>query len=293
MAHGLGPCALSYRELKRKSDQLAELLQKKGVRQEIIVGIMVERSIQLLVGILAILKAGGAFLPIDPDYPRERIDYILADSGASVLLTTGVTEIAGREICNKTSVSSVAKKNQLAYIIYTSGSTGKPKGVMIHHRGVINLIASHKEVFKEDESERISQVASIGFGAAIFEIFPCLLSGASLYIVDDEIRLAPVKLKDWLIKMNITMTFQSTAVTELLLGMAWPGKNGTALRKIRTAGERLTLCNYTAREYPFELYNLYGSTEDTVWTTWARVSRQTGADGAPSIGIPIKNKKAY
>ncbi|NIO87699.1 MAG: amino acid adenylation domain-containing protein [Candidatus Aminicenantes bacterium] len=280
---------LTYRELNRKSNQLAHVLKEKGVLPDNIVGIMMERSIDMIIGILGILKVGGAYLPIDVDYPQERIDYMLKDSGAKILLTN-LPE--GRLIHHSSNQFITHHSGNIAYVIYTSGSTGRPKGVLIHHRGVVNMVWSHRRVFEEHAGSFISQVASPAFDAMAFEVWPCLLAGACLCIVDDETQMEPRRLKEWLIRHQVTISFQPTGIALELLDEPWP-QSGVALKVLRTAGDRLT--RYPGRSYPFRFFNLYGPTEATVWSTWTEVEAETGSakDGYPPIGKPIDNHRIY
>jgi amino acid adenylation domain-containing protein len=284
----------SYNELNERSNQLAQVLREKGVLADSIVGIMMGRSLEMITGLLGILKAGGAYLPIDPDYPQERIDYMLTDSGAKVLVNT---RTLAEEVEKKFSTSqplnfSTSQSSNLAYVIYTSGSTGQPKGVLIQHRGVVNMVWFHREIFKENPGSHISQVASPAFDAMAFEVWPCLLGGAALYIIDNEIRMHPGRLKDWLIRYQVTISFQPTLMARELLEEQWP-ETGTALEILRTAGERLN--RYPTRSYPFRFYNLYGPTEDTIWTTWAEIPMADSAENlnSPPLGKPVANKQVY
>jgi amino acid adenylation domain-containing protein len=180
----------------------------------------------------------------------------------------------------------------IIYVIYTSGSTGRPKGVLIRHGSFANFVHCHRQVFAENTSSRISQVASPSFDAMAFEVWPCLINGAVLVIADEEVRMDLVKMKEWLLINQITISFQSTVMAELLLKEEWL-ESGTALRVLRTAGDRLTV--YPLRSYPFRFYNLYGPTEDTVWTTWTEVEikkKKTG-EKYPPIGKPIINHRIY
>jgi amino acid adenylation domain-containing protein len=283
---------LTYKELNQKSDQVARVLKEKGVLTDSIIGIMMERSIEMIIDILGILKAGGAYLPIDPENPQERIDYMLKDSGAKLLVTTNNLEAPGFPLLPAAGHRPPA--TSLAYIIYTSGTTGIPKGVLIRHRGVINMVNCHRRVFGESLGERVSQAASPGFDAMAFEIWPCLLSGAALYIVENEVRANPVELKNWLIKEGINISFLPTIMAEELLEGEWP-EQGVCLRVLRTAGDRLK--KYPPRIYPFRFYNLYGPTEDTVWTTWTEVEVKEKINEHttkyPPIGKPIDNHRVY
>jgi amino acid adenylation domain-containing protein len=302
-AYELHEISITYGELDRKSNQLAHLLKEKGVLADSIIGIKMKRSLEMIIGILGILKAGGAYLPIDPENPQERSDYMLKDSNAAFLVSE-VSELS--KVCGGTEMIKISELKEqlpshlihhthpphLCYIIYTSGTTGIPKGVLIRHRGVINLVYCHRSVFGEALGERISQVASPGFDAMAFEVWPCLLSGAALQIASNEIRTNPGRMKEWLIKKGINMSFQPTIMAEELLEEKWP-KKGISLRVLRTAGDRLK--KYPSRPYPFRFYNLYGPTEDTVWTTWTEVEVKTGTDTEryPTIGKPIENHRVY
>jgi len=319
---------MSYRELNEKAHQLAHLLQEKGILPDNIVGIMVERSIEMIVGILGILKSGGAYLPIDPEYPPERIAYMLKDSNVGILLKkSGILNPKSRYFQTNPNDSNLNDQNKkagvmvldfehlnfefvsnfeirasdlnssnLAYVIYTSGTTGWPKGVLIRHQGVVNMVWSHREIFGENPRSRVSQVASLSFDAMASEVWPCLSTGACLCIVDNETRPHPGKMKEWLIRNQVTISFQSTLMAAALLEEQWngPGETATSLEILRTAGDRLM--HYPIRYYPFRLYNLYGPTEDTVWTTWTEVpvirepERQIKP---PPIGKPVPNHRVY
>jgi tyrocidine synthetase-3 len=203
---GFDQVSLSYRELNEKSNRLAYLLQERGVQPDSIVAIMVERSIEMMVGILGILKSGGAYLPIDPDYPRERIDYMLADSAVKILLTADeinrgpkppylhlspapATTVSSSTLTS-TSTCQVSPAN-LAYVIYTSGSTGRPKGVPITHANVCPLLCWGHHHLGLNPGERVIQNLSYFFDWSVWEIFLTLTSGAALFIVDRELLLNP------------------------------------------------------------------------------------------------------
>jgi amino acid adenylation domain-containing protein/non-ribosomal peptide synthase protein (TIGR01720 family) len=293
---------MSYKDLSRESGRLACVLREKGVTVGSIVGIMMERSVDMIVAMLGIIKAGGAYLPMDPNYPEERNRYILKDCAVKVLITheelkdkfpvdrvitSHIDHIPGS---HQSLPAETADPGSLFYVIYTSGSTGKPKGVLVGQKGFVNLVSVHRELFKEDHTSRMSQVASVTFDAMAFEVWPCLLSGAALYIADNEVRMDPLLLKEWLIENKITVSFQPTVIAEKLLNETWP-ENGVSLQVLLTAGDRLT--RYPARSYPFTLYNLYGPTEDTVWSTCAEVGVSAGSEKSPPIGKPIGNHRVY
>jgi amino acid adenylation domain-containing protein len=327
--HGSAPSFnephFTYHELNQRANRLAHFLAGKGIKNNTIAALMVERSIEMIIGLLGILRAGGAYLPIDPAYPEERIRYILADSSTKIMVSTGSTvkkvgrngeslelilieealayftplptqqleQISAAPPILHNKYNQCPPKNyshQSAYVIYTSGTTGKPKGVLVRHRGVVNLVAVHQKLFGENPDARISQVASPAFDAMALEVWPCLCSGAALYIATTEARLEPSKMKSWLIQKEITHSFQSTVIARQLLDQEWPGK-GIALKSLRTGGEKLTY--YPTRQYPFTFYNLYGPTEDSIWTTWTEVKVESNPEKYPGIGKPMDNHHVY
>ncbi|MCM2409885.1 non-ribosomal peptide synthetase, partial [Anabaena sp. PCC 7938] len=189
---------LTYQELNQRATQLAHHLINLGVNADVLVGICVERTPLMVIGLLAILKAGGGYVPLDPAYPRERLAYMLDDSQAQILLTQqqlidSLPSTGTKVICLDSDWELISKQSQknpetevkphnLAYVIYTSGSTGKPKGVMIEHRSLVNFTLSVADKYKISNTDRILQAASISFDAAAEEIYPCLLSGATLVL---------------------------------------------------------------------------------------------------------------
>jgi len=296
---------LTYLQLNNRANKIAHYLQTLGVGPEVLVGICVERSLEMVVGLLGILKAGGAYVPLDPTYPKERIAYMLSDSRLPVLLTqkklvASLPESKPQIVCLDTEkaaistestenpVSSVSASNQ-AYLIYTSGSTGTPKGVLISHSGLLNLIFWHQRAFEVTASDRASQLAGTAFDASVWELWPYLAAGASIYLVDSEIILSPEKLRDWLVSKDITITFVPTPLAEKLLSVQWP-QDG-ALRIMLTGGDKLH--QYPLTSIPFKLVNNYGPTENTVVTTSGLVVYNGTDDASPHIGRPITNTQVY
>lgn len=296
---------LTYRELNARANQLAHYLRLLGVRPEVLIGICVERSFDMIVGILGILKAGGAYVPIDPTYPSDRIAYMLDDSQLPVLLTqeklvASLPEHQAQVICldsdweeistesDLSPITSVTPEN-LAYIIYTSGSTGKPKGVLIPHSGLLNLVFWHQRTFEVTSSDRTTQLAGTAFDASVWEMWPYLASGASIYLVKPEFLLCPEELRDWLLSQEITITFVPTPIAEKLLSLQWPS-NG-ALRIMLTGGDKLH--QYPSASIPFKIVNNYGPTENTVVTTSGLVTCDRTNNTLPQIGRPINNTQVY
>ena len=269
------------------------------------IAICLERSLELLVGLLAILKAGGAYVAIDPNNPQERFAFILKDTQAPVLITqrslrarlpeTGAKVVwldGDWEEIDRQSTSApsdLVTTTNLAYVIYTSGSTGKPKGVLIEHAGMVNLVYQHHELYCTNEGIRISQTANVSFDSMGSEIWPALLSGAILCIAPNEVRADPEGLQRWLIDQRIAIAFVTTVIAERLLALSWPEED-IVLRVLRFGGERFR-GRPRNRNYPFKVYNEYGPTEDTVWTTIAEVAGESA--GEQGIGRPIGGHRVY
>ena len=294
---------VTYHELNCQANQLAHYLQTLGVGPEVLVGICVERSVEMVVGLLGILKAGGAYVPLDPDYPNERIAYMLEDSSVPVLLTQSklVEELpssVGKLVLLDSDgdvIASFAQENpvervkadNLAYVIYTSGSTGKPKGVLIPHSGLVNLVSWHARDFAISSSDRSTQLAGTAFDASVWELWPYLTAGSTIYLVKPETILNPEKLRDWLVLKQITITVIPTPLAEKLLALDWT--ENIALRTMLTGGDRLS--RFPKDSIPFELINNYGPTENTVVTTSGLVASTESV--LPAIGRPIANTVIY
>ncbi|WAA10277.1 non-ribosomal peptide synthetase [Fervidibacillus albus] len=286
---------LSYSELNERANQLARLLIKKGVCEETIVSILLKPSIDLFVAILGVLKAGGAYLPIDPEYPVSRIQYIIEDSQTPLLITDSEMKILNpfpietvfiddRTIydhIDSTNVDIEKNLDELAYVIYTSGSTGNPKGVMVEHQALLNLCEWHIEYYSVTKNDRASKLAGIGFDASVWEIFPYLLCGATIYIVPDDIRIDPIRLNQYFEENGITISFLPTPLCEPFLKL----KN-TSLRYLLTGGDKLK--QFVPNSYT--LVNNYGPTENTVVSTAFPVNEYE--QNIP-IGKPISNVHAY
>lgn len=293
---------LSYGELNYRANQLARYLSNRGVENESVVALKFARGMESVIAALAVLKAGAAYLPIDPNLPEERQQFMMGDAKASVLLTQ--KRFAHQKLASVSSVNldgewdgpsresglnlnkDVMPQN-LAYLIYTSGSTGRPKGVEISHAGLTNLVKWHNSRYCLSPRDRMTQFAAHGFDAAVWETWTALAAGSSLHIVSDDLRTKPDELCSWLLQQEITISFLPTPMAEAALRVPW--REEAALRVILTGGDRLH--PVPKQKYPFELINHYGPTESTVVTTAHSVHFLS--DVAPFIGRPIANTEVY
>lgn len=292
---------ITYAELAERADRLARWLRRIGVTPGELVGLCLERSAALVVAALATFKAGAAYLAIDPEYPRERVRWMLGDAGVQVVITDAATaprlgEPEGRSLVLVGPAGSVPERqtddvsgavpgpaapDDLAYVVYTSGSSGRPKGVMIEHAGLFNLVQWHRNAFSLIETDRTTQIASPGFDATAWEVWSSLAVGAAIHVVPGSLRTDPVALRDWLIAQEITVSFIPTAIAEHLIGLDWPADH--ALRYLLTGGDALT--RRPAPGLGFTLVNNYGLSETAVVATSGEVAPDDV--GVPSIGRPI------
>jgi amino acid adenylation domain-containing protein len=301
---------LSYWELDERSTGLALYLQIQGIKPDCIVGICLEQSLEMIVGILGILKAGGAYLPIDQAYPGARIRYMLTDSNVRVLLTTANLQVKVKAevegnlgqppglplqcINIETDLTSPVKQplststcrvspTNLAYVIYTSGSTGKPKGVMVEHSSVINLSQWHIHQFKLSPGDSTTLFASFGFDAAVWELFPYLLNGNTLHLLDDQVKHHPDTLNQYFESNKITIAFLPTQFCEQFFSL-----NNRSLRILLTGGDQLNRFPKPGVRYTF--FNNYGPTENTVVSSCTRIDSTTEKI---TIGKPVQNTQFY
>jgi amino acid adenylation domain-containing protein len=301
---------LTYAELDRSSKQLAHYFKDNGVGPDDLVGLSMKRSPSMVVAALATLKAGGAYVPLDSTVPSERLDFMLRDAEVRVLVTADglarrlpggswrglnldeqADEIAA---FSPLAMACPVTEENLAYMIYTSGSTGEPKGVEITHRGLANLVSWHCRTFQVSPQDRASHQAAVGFDAAVWEVWPYLAAGASVYLPSESCRTSADAMRDWLIEQGISITFLATPLVEQLLTLEWPSE--IALRVLLTGAD--TLHRRPSQRLPFALVNNYGPTECSVVATSGTVApNETGTpqqlSSRPSIGRPIDNTRVY
>ncbi|MCQ3938431.1 MAG: non-ribosomal peptide synthetase [Chloroflexi bacterium] len=301
-----GEQTLTYKELDKRSTRAAKVLASRGVKPGTLVGLFVNRSLEMVVAQLGALKAGGAYLPLDPSFPAERLAFMLADSGASILLTQSallgkLPETSAEVICiddvegmkASTKKLPAASPADLAYIIYTSGSTGKPKGVQIHHRAVVNFLASMRESLGIETGDTLLAVTTLSFDIAVLELLLPLTVGARVVIADSETVTDGALLAKALADFDVTFMQATPAGWRLLLETGWKGKPNLT---ILSGGEALT--NDLAERLlkrGAALWNLYGPTETTIWSTLYRVTsgETRGISNTVPIGRPIANTQIY
>ena len=285
---------LTYQILNEKANGLARTLREKGVGAKDVVGIIVDPCLEMLVGLLGILKAGAAFLPIDHNYPLQRISYILKDSGVKHLLSLPdiidklgyegkYMDISAPENYSKTNANleNSPQAKDLCYLIYTSGSTGLPKGVLIEHHSLVNLCHWHNTYYQVSSKDNSTKYAGFGFDASVWEIFPYLLAGATIHVIDQSMRLDLAALNAYFHLHQITISFLPTQLCEQFVKL-----ENHSLRYLLTGGDKLNAIGPTA----YQVVNNYGPTEGTVVASSYVLS---GSDSNIPIGKPIYNTQIY
>jgi amino acid adenylation domain-containing protein len=299
--------SLTYRELNRRANRLGYRLRELGVRAEVIVGIFAESSIETVVGVVATLKAGGAYLPIDPSYPVGRVAFVLEEAKPSVVLAQrdriallppydGQTIFLDEDVdpANEANLTSGMQAENLAYVLYTSGSTGQPKGVMITHRGVTNRLLWVQESFNLTSSDCMMLKAPLTFDVSVSELFWPLIAGARVVVARPGLQGDSRRLIDSICKNRVTTLEFVPAMLAVLLNDQEVG-HCLSLRRVISGGEALTFDlqeRFFAALPHAELYNSYGPTETTIDVTFWKCE-PGGYDINPPIGRPIANTKAY
>jgi amino acid adenylation domain-containing protein len=295
--------SLTYAQLDKRANQLARHLIKIGVEPGSLVGIALDRSLDLLVGLLAIWKAGAAYLPLDAAYPRDRIALVIEETSLATLLThskllPNLPIFDTRPICldrdwvliereRETCPAVNLEPSAIAYTIYTSGSTGKPKGVEVTHRNVVNLLWSMRQTPGLHDRDRLLAVTTLSFDIAALELFLPLIAGGQVVVASRETAQDPRLLIHLLNESKPTVMQATPATWRLLLEAGWAGSPG--LRMLcggealpRKLADQLLQCG--------ELWNMYGPTETTIWSATSRVE---AGEGPVTIGPPIHNTRFY
>ncbi|MDQ2869303.1 MAG: amino acid adenylation domain-containing protein [Acidobacteriota bacterium] len=304
---------LTYAELNARANQLAHALRDRGIRPGALVAICVQRSLEMVISILGTLKCGAAYVPIDPAYPQDRISYVLADSGSKLVLTddssstrlpdSGLTTLCFEFIATELDGQSgenlvpLAGADDLAYAIYTSGSTGRPKGVLVRHAGVANLFAATRESLGFGENDVWTNFHSTAFDLSVWELWGPLLHGGCLVVVPVETTQTPLEFARLLAGEGVTILSQTPAAARRLAEVRKDPRSRAVdwkLRIVVCGGEALPsdlAADLVSWDVP--LWNFYGPTEATVWSTIKRVGPADCTGGFVSIGKPIANTSAY
>ncbi|MEU2543828.1 amino acid adenylation domain-containing protein, partial [Streptomyces iakyrus] len=297
-----GDAFLAYGDLLARANRLAHHLRAAGSGADTVVALCLPRGIDMVVAALAVWQAGAAYLPLDPEYPAERLEFMLADSGAKVLVCAGATaEGLGAETVIRLDEPTVAdalavlpasapevttSPDQLAYVIYTSGSTGRPKGVQVAHRGVVNLAQAQARAFGVGEGDGVLQFAPFGFDAAVSEVVATLTAGGRLVVATAQERGEPRALAALVREKDVRVA----TLPPSLLAVLEPA-DLAGLRTLVTAGERLEEAVAARWRGEYRLLNAYGPTEVTVCASIAVLDPD--GQGVPSIGTPMANTRVY
>ncbi len=297
-----GEQRLSYAELNTRANRLAHRLRRLGAGPEATVGICLDRRAELVVAILAALKTGAAYVPLDPAYPRERLAFMLADAGVAVLVTRGELlevlpeALGGAEVLclggdslgdePQDNPAVAVSPGALAYLIYTSGSTGRPKGVAIEHASAVTLVQWSRGEFTREEISGVLLATSVCFDLSIFELFVPLGRGGTVILADNALALPGLAARDEVTLINTV----PSAITELVRDDALPA----GVRTVNLAGEplrRSLVDRIYARPHVERVLNLFGPSEDTTYSTFVEVPREVAAE--PTIGVPVADTCAY
>lgn len=308
-----GEMIYTYKQLGDISNQIAHLLIQKNIRRGDIVNVLMERSPILIAAMLAVFKVGGIFAPIDPKYTDENIEFVLNDCNSHLILVNNTRRLpkdtlyksviidnnlaALKKFPEQFPISKLSHADQLAYLIHTSGTTGQPKGVLIRHESLVNLINWYKICFSITAKDRSSQFSSQGFDKFFTEVVPFITIGASVHIVDDQIKFNPNEFFSWLDSQKITFCDLPTAYAQVLFNGPWSEKS--SLRILKLGGETLT--HYPKRFFPFDIWNTYGPTEATIESTYMKIYQANSSPEKgkkkrhflPPIGKPLPNCELF
>jgi amino acid adenylation domain-containing protein len=299
---------LRYGELDARANQLAHLLQAQGVGQGDMVALCLPRSLDLIVSMLAVLKAGAAYVPLDPAYPLDRLAFMLEDTRAKLVLTTDALRTSlppCRALCMETlalasqathAPACLATPDDIAYVIYTSGSTGRPKGVVVRHRPALNLINWVNETFQVSASDRLLFVTSVCFDLSVYDVFGSLAAGASIHVASaDELR-DPRALVQLLSSGEITFWDSAPATLAQLTPFLPSAERGSRLRLVFMSGDWIPvpLPDALRKAYPSaEVVSLGGATEATIWSNYYRIGAVDPRWPSIPYGRPIQNARYY
>jgi len=307
---------LTYRQLNSRANQFARYLVNLGVVQNQVVGLCIDRSPEMVIGLLGIMKAGGAYLPLDPNYPRARLEQMLEDAKLQVLITE--TELMGVLPSGEWKVIALDREveqlsgfidddlgselclggGSLVYVIYTSGSTGKPKGIAMHHGAMVNLIQWQADIFAAAGRQRVLQFAALSFDVAFQEMFSTLCTGGTVILMDEWVRRDVKALTEFLTRNSIQRLFVPPVMLHSIAEYCEAaGVVPVGLRDVITAGEQLRISpsvrNLFQRLSGCKLHNHYGPAETHVVTAETLAGDAWDWPDLPPIGRPIRNAEIY
>lgn len=294
--------SLTYKELDEKSNYLADVLVRSGANRNSFVGVLFNRSLEMIISMLAVLKSGAGYMPINPDYPDDRIEYMISDSNCKIMLMSedmtyidkNLTNIVvkSNKLLEKENFDNVSNSDDLAYIIYTSGSTGKPKGVMIRHYSIVNTLLWRKETYGFDSDISVLQIPSFAFDSSVEDIFTPLISGSKLVLVNQSNSNFDITLiRELIIKENINHILVVPSFYNVLLNQISEELKNFKFVTVAGEGFSIELVKKHFNLLPnVEIYNEYGPTENSVCTTYHKFDKN---DETVFIGKPINNCNCY
>jgi amino acid adenylation domain-containing protein len=300
---------LTYYQLDEKTSQLAHYLWGLGVKAGSFVAICVERSLEMVIGLLGIVKAGGVYVPIDPEYPKDRIEYIISDTNPKIILTQEKILVKNQTVFKNRKVLLLDKENDFnqanaklkrrkitfrprnnVYVLYTSGSTGKPKGVVIQHSSLVSFLTAMSRMFRLKRKDTFFAITPISFDISALEIYLPLISGAKLLLANEESKINPSKISQVLNTAKVTIMQATPATWQMLVDSGW---RNTSHITIISGGEALS-SNLVSKLYEKDckFYNLYGPTETTIWATAYKIEQINTSQLTP-IGKPLANMQVF
>lgn len=295
---------LTYRQLNEKSNQVARLLRESGIKPESIVAVLTNRSLEMIIGIMAVLKAGGCYMPLDPEYPSDRIEYMLHDSRAEALLTRKsltlkinysgiVIDLDSSEAYNAeaSNIDNINTPGDPAYVMYTSGSTGRPKAVIIEHKALANYIGAVEQLLDYNAGGTVLSVTTMAFDIFVFEIFPSLAKGLKIVLANEQQQKIPELLSELIIKEKVEKILTTPSRMQLLIFGQSNKRCFDVLKEIVLGGEAFPqkLLDDLKKITNARIFNMYGPTEATVYATFKEL---TGVKYV-NAGSPIANYKIY
>ena len=296
---------MTYTQLEQRSNQLANWLRVRGISKGDLVGVCVRRDSRMIAWLLGVMKVGVGYVPLDPEYPADRLAYMVEDSELCHLVTDSThletvenfdppitnVDIQHREIADAGDdcpVLAIEPASDVAYVIYTSGSTGKPKGVLVQHRGVVNMALGFAELLSFSTDDRMLATTTLSFDVSVYEMYMPLVVGGSVVVVDRAVARDGVRLAEACKTHDISFMSATPAMWRMLLEADFVGNKKTIFT---TGGEPLPADLVAPMlEQCSELWNLYGPTETTVWSTYKRIE---SAEEQVLIGLPIWNTSIY